>query len=133
MNHDDVQSWLDRYVAAWESYDEAEIGELFSADAVYRYHPQDEGVSGRAAIVADWLTQGGDPAKRDAPGTFEGDYAPYAVDDDVAVAVGTTIYWTDATHATVVRRYYNVYLLAFDADGKCRSFTEYYLAPRKGT
>jgi len=130
MTHDDVQSWLDRYVAAWKSYDVAEIGELFSADAEYRYHPEDEPVRGRAAIVEDWLNPGGKPARRDAPGTFEATYAPYAV-DDVAVAVGTTRYWTDATRATVARSYFNVYLLAFDDAGRCRSFTEYYVEPRK--
>ena len=31
MTHDDVQEWLDRYVEAWRSYDEAAIGDLFSA------------------------------------------------------------------------------------------------------
>ena len=53
MTHDDVQRWLDRYVAAWRSYDVDEIGDLFAADAVYRYHPWDEDpVRGREAIVA---------------------------------------------------------------------------------
>jgi hypothetical protein len=27
--------------------------------------------------------------------------------------------------------YYNNWLLEFDDDGKCSSFTEYYMAPRK--
>ena len=39
MIHADVQVWLDRYVAAWSSYDAAAIGELFSEDAEYRYQP----------------------------------------------------------------------------------------------
>jgi hypothetical protein len=34
-----VQDWLHLYVAAWISYDPAEIAALFSADAEYRYHP----------------------------------------------------------------------------------------------
>ena len=53
------QAWLDRYVAAWKSYDPAAIGALFSEDAEYRYHPEDEPVVGRAAIVADWLEDRG--------------------------------------------------------------------------
>ena len=46
VTHEDVQAWLDRYVAAWESYDPAEIGELFSEDAEYRYHPANEPIVG---------------------------------------------------------------------------------------
>ena len=42
MTRADVQRWLDRYVAAWKSYDAAEIADLFSAEAEYRYHPWDE-------------------------------------------------------------------------------------------
>ena len=36
---DDVQRWLDAYVAAWASYDEAEITALFTDDCAYRYDP----------------------------------------------------------------------------------------------
>ena len=36
---DDVQRWLDAYVAAWASYDEAEIRALFTDDCTYRYDP----------------------------------------------------------------------------------------------
>ena len=38
MTHDDVQAWLDRYIAAWQTYDPDAIGDLFSEDAEYRYH-----------------------------------------------------------------------------------------------
>ena len=47
MTREDVQSRLDRYVAAWVGYDPAAIGDLFSAGARYRYHPADEPVVGR--------------------------------------------------------------------------------------
>ena len=42
MTHDQVQDWLDRYIAAWRSYDPAAIGDLFADDAAYRYHPWDD-------------------------------------------------------------------------------------------
>jgi hypothetical protein len=132
VNLDDVQAWLDRYVHAWETYDEAEIGELFSEDAEYRYHPWDEPVAGRAAIVRDWVAPEGSASTRDVPGTYAAAYTPYAVDDDVAVAVGTSTYWKDASRAEVDRVYHNVYLLRFDADGRCSSFTEYFMKlPKK--
>jgi ketosteroid isomerase-like protein len=130
MTRDDVQAWLDRYVEAWKSYDPDAIGALFSDDAEYRYHPWDEPERGRDTIVVDWLNPAGNASQRDKPGTFEGSYRPYAVDGDVAVAVGTTTYWTDASHATVSRIYHNAYLLAFDDAGRCRSFTEYFMQPK---
>jgi hypothetical protein len=131
MNHDDVQAWLDRYVKCWETYDEAEIGDLFSEDAEYRYQPWGDAIRGRAAIVKDWVAPGGNPAQADAAGTFAAAYAPYAIDGDVAVAVGTTKYWKDASRAEVVRAYHNVYLLTFDQDGRCSSFTEYFMETPK--
>jgi hypothetical protein len=132
VNHDDLQAWLDRYVEAWKTYDRDGIADLFSEDAEYRYNPwEDEPVTGRAAIVEDWLNPAGDPSKRDAPGTFEVAYTPFAVDDDVAVATGMSTYWKDASRAEVDREYYNCYLLAFDDAGRCRSFTEYFMQRKR--
>ena len=51
MNVEGSQEWLDRYVAAWLSYDRDEIAALFSEDVTYRYHPYDEAVVGRDAVV----------------------------------------------------------------------------------
>jgi len=121
-NH--VQGWLDGYVRAWETYEHDAIGALFSEDAEYRWHPWDEGddvARGRAEIVAAWV---GD---RDPEGTYEGRYEPVAVDGDVAVAGGISRYYTDATRATLDREYHNVFLMEFDDDGRCRSFTELFL------
>jgi ketosteroid isomerase-like protein len=127
MTHDDVQAWLDRYIQAWQSYDKGQIAALFSEDAEYRYHPYDEPLRGRDAIVEDWLNPGGDPAQRDKPGTVEAAYHPFAVDGDTAVATGTSTYYTDASRASVDKRYHNAYLIEFDAAGKCRSFTEFFM------
>ena len=127
MTRDDVQAWLDRYVAAWRTYDPDAIGALFAADADYRYRPWDEPVHGREAIVESWLNPGGPSSTRDDPGTWEGRYEPYAVDGDRAVAIGETTYWTDATHAEVHRRYANAWLLRFDPDGRCTEFVEYFM------
>jgi hypothetical protein len=129
MTHDAVQRWLDRYLEAWKTYDAAEIGDLFSADAEYRYVPWDVPVKGREAIVADWLAPRGDPARADPAGTIGGEYAPFAVEGDRAVAIGTTTYYTDTTRTKVARKYWNAWLLEFDVDRRCRSFVEYYLKP----
>jgi hypothetical protein len=97
MTREEVQAWLDRYIEAWSSYDAGAIGDLFSDDARYRYHPSDEGFVGREAIVRAWLEPSGDASTRDEPGTWEARYEPFAVDGDRAVAVGSSRYFTDAS------------------------------------
>ena len=134
MDRSSVQAWLDRYVAAWKSYDENEIAALFAEDATYRYHPWDEGddvVRGRADIVEAWLTPDGSASERDEPGTYDGKYEAWAVDGDRAVAVGWSKYWADASRSTLERTYDNAYLLRFDADGRCVEFTEFFMERKK--
>jgi hypothetical protein len=131
LTREDVQAWLDRYAAAWRTYQPDAISDLFSEDAEYRYHPWDEPVRGRAAILNDWVEPGGDASRRDAPGTYDGHYEPWAIDGDRAVAVGVSRYWTDASRATLERTYHNCFLLRFDGDGRCAEFTEFYVKEQR--
>jgi ketosteroid isomerase-like protein len=123
-----AQTWLDRYVAAWLSYDANDIAALFSEDVAYRYHPSDEPITGREAVVASWLGEGNSngASSRDAPGTYAAQYQPVAVDGDVVVATGTSSY-RERPDGSIVRVYDNCFVMRFDADGNCREFTEYYL------
>jgi ketosteroid isomerase-like protein len=126
-----AQDWLQRYVDAWRSYDPDDIGALFSDDVVYRYHPHDDPVVGRDAVVASWLGDDAsdDASTRDAPGTYEAAYAPVAVDGDVVVATGTSSY-RQTPEGPVVRVYDNCFVMRFDDAGRCREFTEYYVKRR---
>ena len=128
MDRDAAQSWLDRYVGAWLSYERDEIAGLFSDDVAYRYHPYDEPVVGRDAVVASWLGEAASDSgsTRDAPGTYEASYHPVAVDGDTVVATGTSRY-RDITGGPVVRTYDNCFVIRFDPEGRCREFTEYYV------
>ncbi len=128
MDPQRAQDWLDRYVAAWVSYEPDEIADLFSQDVVYRYHPSDEPTVGREAVVASWLGgSGADGAStRDAPGTYDAAYAPVAVDGDTVVATGTSRY-RDVPDGPVVRTYDNCFVMRFDGEGRCREFTQYYV------
>jgi hypothetical protein len=129
MTRDDVQAWLDGYVEAWRTYDPERIGALFTEDAEYRYHPWDEPVRGREAIVRSWVSPEGGASGRDAPGTYDARYQPYVVDGERAVAVGSSDYF--AADGSIAQRYRNVFLLRFDDDGRCASFTEWFmLEPR---
>ena len=129
MDHETAQTWLDRYVAAWKSYDPGAIAALFSDDVRYRFYSYAEWVVGRDAVVASWLgTDTDDEAhssSRDEPGTYDATYAPVAVDGDVVVATGTTSY-TEKPGGAVTQVFDNCFVMRFDADGRCREFTEYY-------
>jgi ketosteroid isomerase-like protein len=124
MDRSGVQDWLDRYSAAWLSYDEDDIRGLFAPDARYRYHPYDpeaETVVGADAIVKDWVDN------RDEAGTYDSHYEPYAVDGDRAVAIGWSRYYEDAAKSKLSREFRNAYLLEFDAEGRCTDFTEFFM------
>jgi hypothetical protein len=128
VNRADAQAWLDRYVAAWLSYDVNDIAALFTEDVVYRYHPYDDPLVGREAVVASWLGESDseDASTRDAPGTYAARYEPVAVDGDVVVATGTSSY-REQPEGPVVRIYDNCFVMRFAGEGRCTEFTEYYL------
>jgi hypothetical protein len=123
-----AQAWLDSYVAAWLSYDADDIRALFTADISYRYHPYDNPIVGREAVVASWLggSDSDGASTRDAPGSYSARYAAVAVDDDVVVATGTSSY-SERPDGPVVRTYDNCFVMRFDSEGRCREFTEYYI------
>lgn len=122
MTHDDVQAWLDRYVAAWRANERGPIEELFTTDVIYRFrpsrsHPAAEGIE---AVVEAWLGE-----TRDDPGSWEARYEPFAVDGDRAVAIGWSRYFANGVEPE--RVYHNAFLLRFAPDGRCAEFTEYYM------
>ena len=119
MERTEVTRWLEAYVAAWKSGDREEIRDLFGEDVRYRYHPWDEPLAGREAVADSWLEE------PDPPGSFEARYECFAVDGDAAVAVGASTYRNP--DGTVARVYDNVFLLRFDADGRCSEFAELYM------
>jgi len=114
MDPSTFQLWLDRYIQAWRSSNPPAIGALFIADARYFYGPYREPVVGREAIARDW-TQ--DP---DAPGSWEAEYRPLAVDGEVAVATGESRYSDGRTFS-------NIFVCRFAADGRCSEFRESFM------
>ena len=92
MTREEVRRWLDDYVEAWRTYDRDRIAALFAEDIRYRYHPYDEPIVGRDAVVESWLGEGEheDASSRDPAGTYDASYCPEAVDGDLAVATGSS-------------------------------------------
>jgi hypothetical protein len=120
LNETTVSTWLGNYVSAWKSYDPQAIGDLFSQDAAYYYTPYGEPLRGRDAIIADWLKN------PDAPGTYDGQYHPIAVEGNTAVANGRSYYF-EADGKTPKREFDNIFVLRFDDEGRCAEFREWFM------
>ena len=118
MDRDAVTDWLKRYVEAWKTYDRDQIRDLFSEDVSYRYHPYDDPVVGRDALVDDWLEE------PDTQGTYEAQYEPVAVDGETAVAVGHSTYRREDGS---IETFENCFVMRFDEEGRCKWFTEWYV------
>jgi uncharacterized protein (TIGR02246 family) len=109
-----VQQWLDAYLAAWASGDPATVAPLFTPDGRYRPSPGEDGVVGTEAIIGYWTSH------RDKPGTWQAHLAPLLVTGDLAIVTGTVDYANG-------RRFSNLWLLRFDASGRCAEFTEWWM------
>ncbi len=114
MTREDVQRWLDAYVEAWRSYDPIAIGALFSDDAAYSYHPYDEPLRGRQAIIESWLSE------RDDPGSWEASYTPLMLDGEHAIATGETRYTDGAIYS-------NLWVMRFANDHRCTEYVEWFM------
>jgi ketosteroid isomerase-like protein len=128
VNKADVDRWLEAYVSAWKSYDPGEIGALFADDVVYLFHPYDEPLRGRDAVVEAWLGESDHEgaSARDAEGTYDGSYRAIAVDGEVAVATGESRY-SDEPGGPVTQAWDNCFVMRFDGEVRCREFTEYFV------
>jgi ketosteroid isomerase-like protein len=119
VDHKQVAAWLNAYSDAWRTYDPHAIGALFSEDAVYIASPFEEPVRGRAGIVSSWLEQ---PDQAD---TYESHYEPLVVEGDRAVANGRSRYF-DGPGGPLKSEWDNIFVLRFDADGRCVEYREWY-------
>jgi ketosteroid isomerase-like protein len=131
VTREDVDRWLEAYIEAWMTYDRDTIAALFAEDISYRYHPADEPITGRDAVVESWLGESENPdvSGHDKPGTYEAEYRAIAVDGEVAVAVGTSSYREEPS-GPFVRVYDNCFVMRFDSEGRCSEFTEWFVQRR---
>jgi ketosteroid isomerase-like protein len=128
VTREELNRWLGAYVEAWQTYDRDKVEALFAEDISYRYHPYDEPIVGRDAVVESWLEAGedSDASSRDEPGTYDAEYRAVAVDGDMAVAIGSSSY-RDSPEGPFVRVYDNCFVMRFDSEGRCREFTEWFM------
>jgi hypothetical protein len=114
----DVEGWLESYVNAWKSNSPRDIAKLFTEDAYYSTGPFDEPWIGQEDIIDGWIDLGDQPEDW----TFE--YEVVAVDGEVGVIHGTTVYKDD------IGTFSNVWILRFAEDGRCKDFREWFVRKR---
>lgn len=113
-----LESWLQRYGAAWEARNAATAGQLFTAAATYHEMPFDPPKQGRAAIEEYWRTVTAD--QRDIK--FES--RVIAVNGNTGVAHWTATFRVASTGATLALD--GVFVLEFDASGQCTALREWW-------
>jgi nuclear transport factor 2 (NTF2) superfamily protein len=116
MDRNSVERWVHGYERAWGSNDPTDIGALFTDDALYRFHPYDEPLRGREAIVAQWIQN------KDEPEDYRFGFEVAGVDGNLAFVHGWTDYFT-SPHRT----YSNLWEIRLAPDGRCEDFTEWFM------
>ncbi len=116
-----TRNWVDAYVAAWQSNEEADIRSLFASGAAYRTSPFAEAWEGLDDIVHGWL------ARQDIGSDWAFRYEVLAETADTGVVRG----WTTYFHPE--RNYSNLWVITFDGQGRATGFTEWWMTPPAGT
>jgi len=117
MDRADVERWVRGYEKAWASNDPEEIGSLFTDDATYRFHPWDEPLRGRDAIIAQWIQN------KDQPQDYRFAFEVLGLDGNLAFVLGETEYVIDPPAAT----YDNLWVIRLAPDGRAEDFTEWFM------
>jgi uncharacterized protein (TIGR02246 family) len=116
-----VEAWIAAYERAWRAPGTEMLAELFADDATYLQDPYREPVAGLAQIVDMW------EAERDGPDdVFRMTSEVIAVDGDTAVA-RIEVWYGDP----LIDEFRDLWIMRFDADGRCRSFEEWPFAPHE--
>lgn len=109
-----IETWIERYLRAWETNDPDDIRALFTEDATYLTAPYRQPWRGREGIVEGWL------GRPDVAGNWTFTWRPIARDGDLHVVQGRTEYRSEAA------AYANLWLIRLDGD-RCSAFTEWWM------
>jgi hypothetical protein len=120
-----LEKWLAGYLRAWRSDDPAEIGALFTADALYYTGPFDEPWAGREAIIAGWIGRG------DSQNQWTFRHEILAVEGATGVVRGWTVY--AATAEEPETEYSNIWVVRLVDGGQAREFHEWWVERARET
>jgi ketosteroid isomerase-like protein len=112
-----VERWVDAYEALWRSSGTDGLAEVFASDATYLPSPWAQPVRGLAALADFW------EAEREGPDeAFTMTSRVLAVEDRTAV-VRVEVDYTGG------ERWRDLWVLDFDAEGRCSAFEEWPFSP----
>lgn len=119
VDREAVERWVDRYEQAWRTPGIEPLAELFSTDVSYVPSPWATPIEGLARLGVWW------DAERDSPDEeFTMLREVVAVDGDTAVVRVDVDYERNDS-----MRWRDLWVLRFDADGRCVWFEEWPFAP----
>ena len=110
-----VHRWVAGYERAWRTAGTAGLSALFAADATYLHSPYEEPVLGIEAIGTMW-----DDDREGPDEVFTLSTEIVAVEGDTAV-VRAEVRYGEPIH----QEYRDLWLIRFDADGRCVWFEEW--------
>ena len=120
-NRERYESWVRRYVKAWNSNEPRDIADLFTPHARYFTEPFAEPWVGQSEIVEQWV------ARKDEPGDTSFDFEIIAAAEEIGIVKGWTRY--KSTGAI----YANLWEIRLGHGDRCREFVEWWMEkPREG-
>jgi hypothetical protein len=120
MDRGGVSAWIELYERAWRTAGTQLLDDLFAPEATYRTAPYEEPFRGLPAIKAMWEEGRSGPEE-----VFAMRSEPVAVDGDTAVA-RVEVHYGDP----VVQEYRDLWVMRFDAAGRCTHFEEWPFWPK---
>lgn len=118
LTHDEFESWLQAYQAAWEGRDAQAAASLFSPGAEYYWTPFDPPQRGRDGVAAAW--NGAVMHQRDIHMTFE----VLAVEGKRGIAKWHTNFTAVPSNEPV--QLDGILIAEFDGPQQCRVFREWW-------
>jgi SnoaL-like domain len=115
-----MSAWVAAYERAWRTPGTEMLREFFAAEATYQMAPFLEPYRGLSAIEELWERE------RDGPGE------PFTMEwEIVAVEADTGVVYTEVRYEQPPRDFRNLWIVRFDASGRCAEFQEWFFAPPK--
>ena len=115
MDRHGVAAWMAMYERAWRSPGTALLAELFTPDATYLTGPYEQPIEGLEAIGRLW------EAEREGPDEV------FTMTAEVVAAEGdTAVARVEVAYGEPVRQEYrDLWVMRFDAGGRCVAFEEW--------
>jgi hypothetical protein len=112
-----VRGWVSAYEMAWRTPGTASLGALFAPDVSYTPSPWADPIDGLDALRRFWEEE-----REGADEQFRLTHETVAVDDPTAIVRVEVSYGNG-------ERWRDLWIVTFDADGRCRAFEEWPFAP----